>query len=143
MSRVSGRGRAVLVAVVCVLGIPVAGCGLFSRGTKSPAPAEVTAQPTPLPASPIPVPRRGADGRIADEELLKQLVQGKTTKDQVRAVFGIPQEVVRSPGTETFLYYRDKTSGWIFRTSDRVEMLTVRFDDKGILTDFEYRYSGK
>jgi outer membrane protein assembly factor BamE (lipoprotein component of BamABCDE complex) len=143
MSCVSGRGRAVLVAVVCVLGIPVAGCGLFSHGAKSPAPAEVAAQPTPIPASPIPVPRRGADGRIADEELLKQLVQGKTTKDQVRAVFGTPQEVVRSPGTETFLYYRDKTSGWIFRTSDRVEMLTVRFDDKGILKDFEYRYSGK
>ncbi len=143
MSRVCGRGSAVLVAVVCVLSFPVTGCGLFSRGAKSPAPAEITAQPTPTPAAPIPVPQRGADGRIADEELLKQLVQGKTTKDQVRAVFGIPQEVVRSPGTEIFLYYRDKTSGWLFRSTDRVEMLKVSFDDKGILKDFEYRYSGK
>ncbi len=143
MSGASGRRGAVVVAMVCILCGLLAGCGLFSRRAKTPDPAEVAVKPVTAPAAPIPVPQRGADGRIADEELLKQLVQGQTTRDQVRGVFGIPQEVVRSPGTETFLYYRDKTSGWIFRSTDRVEMLTVRFDDKGVLKDFEYRYSGK
>ncbi len=143
MSGVCGRRSAVLVAAVCLLSLWVAGCGLFSRKAKTPPPVEVTTQPTPTPAAPVPVPQRGAGGRIADEDLLKQLVQGKSTREQVRDVFGIPQEVIRAPGTETYLYYREKTSGWIFRSTDRVEMLTVRFDDKGILKDFEYRYSGK
>jgi hypothetical protein len=70
-------------------------------------------------------------------------VQGKTTKEEVRALFGIPQEIVLSPGIETFLYYRDRTSGLWSRTTERVEMLTIRFDAGGVLKDFEYRHSGK
>ncbi len=143
MSGGCGRRGAVLVTMVCLLSVPLVGCGLFSRGAKTPAPSEVAVQPTATPAAPVPVPQRGADGRIADEALLRQLVQGQTTRDQVRDVFGIPQEVVRSPGVETFRYYRDKSSGWIFRSTERVEMLSVRFDDKGVLKDFEYRYSGR
>jgi hypothetical protein len=61
----------------------------------------------------------------------------------VREKFGVPQEVVMGPGGETFIYYRDQSSGWFSRTTERVEMLTVRFDIRGILKDFEYRYSGK
>jgi len=61
----------------------------------------------------------------------------------VRERFGVPQEVVFSPGIETFIYHRDRTSGWFTRTTERVEMLTVRFDTQGILKDFEYRLSGK
>ena len=34
-------------------------------------------------------------------------------------------------------------SGWISRTTERVEMLTIRFDSRGILKDFEYRFAGK
>ncbi len=143
MSRFLGRRSGVLLAVVCSLSVAMAGCGLFSRGTKTPEPKEITSQPTPTPAAPVPVPKRGAEGRIADEELLKQLVQGTTTKGEVREIFGIPQEVVRSPGTEIFLYYRDKTSGWVFRSTDRVEMLKISFDEKGVLKDFEYRHAGK
>ena len=88
--------------------------------------------------------RSREDGaRIADEETLKELVQGKTTKAEVRERFGVPQEVVFSPGIETFIYHRDRTSGWFTRTTERVEMLTVRFDSQEILKDFEYRLSGK
>ena len=77
------------------------------------------------------------------EAALKQLVQGKTTKADVRERFGVPQEVVLGPGVETFVYYRERTSGWIRRTTDRVETLTVRFDSQGLLKDFEYRFAGK
>jgi hypothetical protein len=136
---------ALVAAVLAVLVLPVAGCGL-SSGSKTeppvmsePAPVPV---PTPTPA-PEPPPRRPAGARIADEETLKGLVQGKTTKAEVQAAFGIPQEVVFSPGIETFIYSRDVSSGLFTRTRDRVEMLTIRFDDKGLLKDFEYRYSGQ
>jgi hypothetical protein len=86
---------------------------------------------------------RAAGAQIADEAMLKELVQGKTTKAEVRERFGIPQEIVLSPGIETFVYFRDRTSGWINRTSERIEMLTIRFDPQGVLKDFEYRFSGK
>jgi hypothetical protein len=86
---------------------------------------------------------RKAGAEIADEESLKNLIQGKTTKADVRERFGVPQEVVVSPGVETFIYYRDRSSGWFSRTMERVEMLTVRFDVNGLLKDFEYRFSGK
>jgi outer membrane protein assembly factor BamE (lipoprotein component of BamABCDE complex) len=83
------------------------------------------------------------NARIADEESLKNLIQGKTTKGEVRERFGIPQEVILTPGVETFIYYRDQSTGWLSRTTERVETLTVRFDTRGVLKDFEYRYSGK
>jgi len=88
-------------------------------------------------------PVRSKDGRIADEEILKKLIQGKTTKDEVRETFGIPQEVIYSPTVETYIYYREKTTGLISRKTERVESLTLRFDLGGILKDFEYRYSGE
>ena len=142
----SRRSRAALaVAVLAAFVVPSAGCGLFSRSKEKPP--EVS-QPAPPPApvampAPPPPPRRPAGARIADEEGLKRLVQGKTTKGEVRDLFGIPQEIVIAPGLETFIYYRDQTSGLLSRTTERVEMLTVRFDTQGVLKDFEYRYSGK
>lgn len=136
---------ALAAAVLSALVLAVPGCSLFSRSKEArpevPAPAPAP-PPTPTPASPQP-PRRAAGARIADEEMLKRLVQGKTTKDEVREMFGIPQEVVFSPGIESLIYYRDVSSGWFTRSVDRVEMLTIRFDDKRVLKDFEYRYSGK
>ncbi len=142
----SRRSRtAMAVAVLGAFVVPTAGCGLFSRSKEKPP--EVS-QPAPLPApvatpAPSPPPRRPAGARIADEEGLKHLVQGKTTKGEVRDLFGIPQEIVVAPGIETFIYYRDQTSGLLSRTTERVEMLTVRFDTQGVLKDFEYRYSGR
>ena len=139
----SALAAAVLAAVV----LPVTGCSLFSRSKEAPpevsAPAPApTPPPEPTPAPPPPPPR-ASGARIADEEKLKQLIQGKTTKAEVRDMFGIPQEVVLSPGIETLIYFRDARAGWFTRSTDRVEMLTIRFDDKGLLKDFEYRYSGK
>lgn len=164
---------AVAVIALGAFVLVYSGCGLFSRSrpkppetsepagpgpspatpeasapAPSPAPPPVlTTPPAPPAAAPVPppaaAPRRPADNRIADEELLKGLVQGKTTKGEVRELFGIPQEVVLAPGLETFIYYRDRTSGWFSRTTERVEMLTVRFDGRGLLKDFEYRYSGR
>jgi len=55
----------------------------------------------------------------------------------------VPQEVVLSSSIETFIYFRDRTSGLFRRTTERVEMLTVRFDTQGLLKDFEYRFAGK
>ena len=138
---------ALAAAVLSALVMAVSGCSLFSRSKE--APPEVTAPapapapaPTPIPAPPQP-PRRPSGARIADEEKLKRLVQGKTMKAEVQEMFGIPQEVVLSPGVESVIYYRDVSSGWFTRSVDRVEMLTIRFDDNGLLKDFEYRYSGK
>ncbi len=149
----ASRGAVVVLVVLLVAGS--AGCGLFSRSkpkppeaaAPAPAPAAAPASPAPPPpvvppAAPVPAPRP-AGGRIADEGILGALVQGRTTKAEVRERFGIPQEVVVSPGVETFIYYRDRTSGLISRTTERVEMLTIRFDANGVLRDFEYRYSGK
>lgn len=146
----SRRSRTVLaVAALGAFVVPSAGCGLFSRSKEKPPEASQPAPPpapapgtAPTPAPPPP-PRRPAGARVADEEGLKRLVQGKTTKAEVRDLFGIPQEIVIAPGIETFIYYRDRTSGWLSRTTERVEMLTVRFDTQGVLKDFEYRYSGK
>jgi hypothetical protein len=74
---------------------------------------------------------------------LKRLVQGRTTKVEVRELFGVPQEIVLNPAGETFIYYRDQRAGLFSRMTERVEMLTVRFDTRGLLKDFEYRYAGK
>ena len=125
--------------------ILIGGCGMFSRATTADPSAggQAAAAAAPAPPSPPRPSLREAGARIADEETLKDLVQGKTTKAEVRERFGVPQEVVFSPGIETFVYHRDRTSGWFTRTTERVEMLTVRFDSQGILKDFEYRFSGK
>jgi hypothetical protein len=136
-----------LLAVVAlgILLVPTAGCGMPSGATDSPRvapPPPPTPLPVPTPAPPPP-PSRPPDARLADEGKLQNLIQGKTTKEEVRALFGTPQEIVLSPSVESYIYYRDKTSGWIFRTSERVEMLTVRFDGGGVLKDFEYRYAGE
>jgi len=132
--------------VVCLASLPTlaAGCGIFS-GSKEPDAGglQSTSPPVPEPVPAPPPPPRPVSGQIADEGRLKTLVQGKTTKAEVRELFGIPQEVVLSPGVESFIYYRDQTFGFFSRTTERVEMLTVRFDMRGILKDFEYRHSGK
>jgi len=145
MANFSQLRTALAVVVLGSLILPTAGCGLFSR-SKDQSPEMSQPQPPPLPMptpAPEPPPPLPPGARIADEEKLQNLVQGKTTKADVRGLFGIPQEIVLSPGVETFIYYRDKSSGWLSRTTDRVEMLTIRFDTKGILKDFEYRYSGR
>jgi hypothetical protein len=131
----------------------VAGCGTSSEskapldasdaGTQTPPPTAAPATPAVQPAPWPPPSLREAGAQIADEAALKELIQGKTTKAEVRERFGVPQEIVLSPGYETFIYYRDRTSGWISRTTERIEMLTVRFDMQGVLKDFEYRFSGK
>lgn len=121
------------------------GCGLFSR-SKDTAPQASPPPPPPLPVAtpaPPPPPPRPSGARIADEESLRGLIQGKTTRAEVQQRFGIPQEILLSPGIETFIYYRDRSSGWLSRRSERVETLTIRFDAKGILKDYEYRYSGR
>ena len=145
MANFSQLRTALAVVVLGSLILSTAGCGLFSR-SKDQSPEMSQPQPPPLPMptpAPEPPPPLPPGARIADEEKLQNLVQGKTTKADVRGLFGIPQEIVLSPGVETFIYYRDKSSGWLSRTTDRVEMLTIRFDTKGILKDFEYRYSGR
>jgi hypothetical protein len=145
MANLSQLRTALAVVVLGSLILPTAGCGLSSSSKNQPSevsPPQTPALPVPTPA-PEPPPPRSSGARIADEEKLQNLVQGKTTKADVQGLFGIPQEIVVSPGVETFIYYRDKSSGWLSRTTDRVEMLTIRFDTKGILKDFEYRYSGR
>jgi hypothetical protein len=145
MPNFSQLRTALAVVVLGSLILPTAGCGLSSSSKNQPSevsPPQTPALPVPTPA-PEPPPPRSSGARIADEEKLQNLVQGKTTKADVQGLFGIPQEIVVSPGVETFIYYRDKSSGWLSRTTDRVEMLTIRFDTKGILKDFEYRYSGR
>jgi len=134
------------VAGVSLLVLAVAGCGTSSKSEGTPPPVVAAPPPTPPPlAYPVlaPPPARRWSEKITEEETLQKLVQGKTTKAEVRELFGIPQEVVLSPGVETFIYYRDKSSGLIFRSTERVEMLTIRFDAEGVLKQFEYRYSGK
>lgn len=134
------RGREVVAAGVVSLFLMIgAGCGSSSE---SKAPSEAPAA-APAPAPPPPPSLRESGAQIADEASLKMLVPGKTTKADVRERFGVPQEVLLSPNTETFLYFRDRTSGWFTRTTQRIEMLTVRFDAQGLLKDFEYRFAGK
>ncbi len=130
-----------VIAGLGIILLTSAGCAKKSpevEAPKPPPPQLPTATPAPPPPAPLP---RGA--RIADETKLQGLIQGKTTKADVREMFGIPQEIVYSPAYETFIYYREKTTGWISRASARVEMLTIRFDPNGVLKDFEYRYSGQ
>jgi hypothetical protein len=141
------RSRVVVALVVLgILILPSAGCGLFPSSKTEPPREVPQLPPPPLPTAtpaPPPPPSRPAGARIADEESLKFLIQGKTTRAEVRERFGLPQEVVLGPESETFIYYRDQSPGWFSRASERVEMLTVKFDTKGILKEFEYRYSGK
>ncbi len=138
MMSVRGRRSAVAAAMA---GLLLLGAGCKSSPQPS-APSEApVAAPVPAPAPPRSLRDSGA--QIADEAALRQLVPGKTTKDEVRDRFGVPQEVVLSSSTETFIYFRDRTSGWFRRTTERVEMLTIRFDAQGLLKDFEYRFAGK
>jgi hypothetical protein len=165
MRKLFGSRSILILAGIGVLMIFLGGCGWFSRSkakapgasapAESAAPAAAASSPPPPASQPrsaaeppqvVPPPsvaRKAMGGRIADEEMLRGLTQGKTTKAEVRELFGVPKEVVMGPGVETFIYYRDQTSGWISRSTERVEMLTVRFDAKGLLKDFEYRYSGR
>lgn len=142
---VSRRVRTALaLAALGLLVAPAVGC--VSQGSEERAP-EVAPPPVPpapvaTPAPPLPPPR--SDGaRIADEESVRTLTQGETTKAEVRARFGTPQEIVFSPGVETFIYYRDKCTGWLSCSPERVEMLTIHFDLKGVVKDYEYRLAGK
>ncbi|MFB3818235.1 MAG: hypothetical protein ACE147_11275 [Candidatus Methylomirabilales bacterium] len=114
-------------------------CARLRGGRPAEPVAPAPAAPVPAPAPPAP-PRTG---RLASEETLRQLIPGQTTRAEVRERFGTPREVIVSPGVETFVYFRDRTSGWISRSTERVEMLIIRLDTKGILKDFEYRYSGE
>lgn len=120
---------------------------LLMAGAGCRSSAESTAPPDAPATAPVPAPARPSlresGAQIADEATLSQLVPGKTTKADVRDRFGVPQEVVLSSSIETFIYFRDRTSGWFRRTTERVEMLTVRFDTQGLLKDFEYRFAGK
>jgi outer membrane protein assembly factor BamE (lipoprotein component of BamABCDE complex) len=134
------RGRGIVTAGVVSLFLMIgAGCGSSSE-SKAPSEAPVAAA---VPAPPPPPSLRESGAQIADEASLKLLVPGKTTKADVQERFGVPQEVVLSPTTETFLYFRDRTSGVFTRRTQRIEMLTVRFDAQGLLKDFEYRFAGK
>jgi outer membrane protein assembly factor BamE (lipoprotein component of BamABCDE complex) len=133
----------VVIALAACLFAAAAGCKSSPKPSEPPA-ASSAPVPTPTPApAPPPPPVRSKDGRIADEEILKKLAQGKTTKDEVREIFGIPREVIYSPGGETYVYYREKTTGLISRKTERVESLTLRFDVGGKLKDYEYRYAGE
>jgi len=153
MVRADRRRITTPAAFLGLVMIAAAGCGTLSESAapadapdaaaETPPPAASPVAPTTQPAPPPPPSLREAGAQIADEAALKELVQGKTTKAEVRERFGVPQEIVLSPGYETFVYYRDRTSGWISKTTERIEMLTVRFDPQGILKDFEYRFSGK
>jgi len=139
MMNMRGARGVVAAGFVSLLLTASAGCGTSTQSTApSDAPA---AAPVPTPAPPPSLREAGA--QIADEATLKELVPGKTTKADVRDRFGVPQEVVLSSSTETFIYFRDRTSGLFRRTTERIEMLTVRFDGQGVLKDFEYRFAGK
>ena len=139
MMNLRGARGVVAAGFVSLLLMAGVGCGTSAQ-SKSPADAPVAA-PAPSPAPPPSLREAGA--QIADEAALKELVPGKTTKADVRDRFGVPQEVVLSSATETFIYFRDRTSGLFRRTTERIEMLTVRFDGQGVLKDFEYRFAGK
>jgi outer membrane protein assembly factor BamE (lipoprotein component of BamABCDE complex) len=136
MMAVCGVQRVVTAGAVGLLVLVGSGCSTSSESKAPPLPAAV---PAPAP----PPPLREAGAQLADDAALKELVQGKTTKAEVRERFGVPQEVVLSPGLETFIYYRERVSGWVRRTTERVETLTLRFDGQGVLKDFEYRFAGK
>jgi hypothetical protein len=140
-------------ALLGLLLVAACGCGTTSgstaeesapdAATQAPAPATSPSASTAQPAATPPPSLREAGAQITDEAGLKELVQGKTTKAEVKERFGVPQEIILSPGYETFIYYRERTSGLISKSTERTEMLTVRFDPQGILKDFEYRFSGK
>lgn len=135
MVKLRGARGVVAASLVGLLLMAGAGCGTSAQ---SKAPSDAPA------AAPAPPPSlREAGAQIADEASLKELVPGKTTKADVRGRFGVPQEVVLSSSTETFIYFRDRPSGLFSRTTERIEMLTVRFDGQGVLKDFEYRFAGK
>ncbi len=145
MLHARGVQTALAVATLACITALAGGCGT-SSSSKEPTPGVSQPASPPVPEAtpaPLPPPRRPSGAQIADEERLRKLVQGKTTKAEVRDLFGIPQEIVLSLAGEAFIYYRDQTSGFFFRTTERVEMLTARFDTQGVLKDFEYRYSGK
>lgn len=137
MMKLRGAQEVVAASLVGLLLMAGAGCGTSAQ-SKAPSDAPAAA-PAPAP----PPSLREAGAQIADEAALKELVPGKTTKADVRGRFGVPQEVVLSSSTETFIYFRDRTSGLFRRTTERIEMLTVRFDGQGVLKDFEYRFAGK
>ena len=137
MMKLRGAQGVVAASLVGLLLLAGAGCGTSAQ-SKAPSDAPAAA-PAPAP----PPSLREAGAQIADEAALKELVPGKTTKADVRGRFGVPQEVVLSSSTETFIYFRDRTSGLFRRTTERIEMLTVRFDGQGVLKDFEYRFAGK
>ncbi len=127
-----------LLALLCAGVVLLPACSR-NRAATPPDVAAAPAVSEPVPATPPPGRRTG---RLASEEMLQELVPGKTTRAEVRERFGTPDEVVFAPGIETFIYRRSRTTGWISRSSEVVESFSLRFDAAGLLKDFEYRYSG-
>jgi hypothetical protein len=127
-----------LLVLLCA-GVMVSPACSRSRSATRPDTTPAPAVAAPVPAPPPPQRRTG---RLATEDTLQALVPGKTTRPEVRERFGTPDEVVFSPGMETFIYRRSRRTGWISRGTEVVESFTLHFDAGGLLKDFEYRYSG-
>ncbi len=127
-----------LLVLLCAGVMVVPACSRNKSATRPDA-APAPALTAPVPAPPPPERRTG---RLATEETLQALAPGKTTRAEVREQFGTPDEVVFSPGMETFIYRRSRRTGWISRETEVVESFLLRFDAGGLLKDFEYRYSG-
>lgn len=76
-----------------------------------------------------------------------KLVKGKTTKAEVKAMFGEPQEVSNKKGQETWGYHYTKTSGkeWVpfyvtitGNADGKARVLEIVFNKRGVVQSYEF-----
>ena len=66
---------------------------------------------------------------------VKSIVNGKTTKDQVRATFGAPYQTGIEDGMETWTYYRIRYRG---PKKTQSKELHISFDKQGVVDSYSF-----
>lgn len=78
-------------------------------------------------------------GKDFQEDTVRAIQQGKTTKNNVLNMFGAPYSKGIENGEETwtYTYFQGRLIGWQSWTKD----LTVRFDNNGVVNSYSYSNS--
>ena len=87
------------------------------------------------------------DATDFDAARIKQIVKGKTSRNEVLAMLGKPAgeavyPVVKKPDERALLYSYAQAKGNPFNMKFHSKLLIVSFDPAGIVTNMEYTASG-
>ena len=88
------------------------------------------------------------DGTDFDESKVSQIARGRSTINDVIALYGAPNgkyayPVIPSKGDEAYVYLYSQTTGSAFNLKFFNKALVITFDANGIAKNIEYTSSGQ